>query len=378
MSKTPQDIINDAISIRHYLHQNPEVSGKEVNTSKYIKSWLEKYPPNQLICFDNLGFLAVYGDASGFKTMIRGDFDALPIQEIGQLTYKSSEEGVSHMCGHDGHTAILLGLAMHLKQHPPTKGAIGLLFQPAEENGEGAKGILTDPKFIFKPDQVVALHNIPSYDLKKVIVKKGNFTPAVTSIILKLKGKTAHAAQPEKGVNPATAVSEITNKYLKSAVTEQSDSNYRIITPIFFNLGTKDYGISADVAEMHFTIRAWSNQVLKSYIQELTDIAKAVSLEERLQLSIVFTQSFSANQNDVGVVDRIVSASKKLDLSIEERQSPFTWGEDFGAFTEPFKGAMFGLGAGLACPSLHNPDYDFPDELIAVAIPLFLEIHKEG
>ena len=377
MREIAENIANEAVAIRHYLHQNPEISGQEKNTSNYIKSWLDKYPPAKLVAFDNLGFLAIYGSNIGQKTMIRGDFDALPIQEVGLLPYRSTVDGVSHMCGHDGHTAILLGLAMHLHSHPPQKGTIGLLFQPSEENGEGAKGIMADPKFVFKPDQVIALHNIPGYALNSIIVKKGSFTPAVTSIILKLKGKTAHAAQPEKGLNPASAMSKITTAYLGTARPDLNSDVYRIITPIYYNLGTKDHGISADEAEMHFTIRAWSNEVLTTYINELSESAETIAKEESLHLDIEFTQSFFSNQNDVAVVDRIVDAADKLALSCTLTTNPFTWGEDFGVFTSHFKGAMFGIGAGENCPSLHNPDYDFPDGIIETAIELFLQIHEE-
>ncbi|MEQ8548643.1 MAG: amidohydrolase [Cyclobacteriaceae bacterium] len=377
MNRIAGNIVEEAVVIRHYLHQNPEISGQEKNTSNYIKACLEKYPPDELVSFDNLGFLATYGNSEGQKTMIRGDFDALPIHEVGFQPYRSMVDGVSHMCGHDGHTAILLGLAMHLHNQPPQKGTIGLLFQPSEENGAGAKGIMADPKFVFKPDQVIALHNIPGYALNEVIVKKGSFTPAVTSIILKLKGKTAHAAQPEKGINPASALSKITATYLGTARPDLNSDFYRIITPIYFNLGTKDHGISADEAEMHFTIRAWTNQVLTNYISELSEAAKTIAKEESLHLDIEFTQSFFSNQNDEKVVDRIVEATNKLELACTLTTHPFTWGEDFGVFTSHFKGAMFGIGAGENCPSLHNPDYDFPDEIIETAIELFLQIHEE-
>ena len=135
--------------LRHELNQNAELSGEENKTAKLIASFLRQCQPDRLI--ENIsghGVLAIWnGSEKGNDTLFRAELDALPIQETNDLAYNSSREGVSHKCGHDGHMTILCGLALQLASNKPSKGSIMLLFQPAEETGQGAKSVLADKQF---------------------------------------------------------------------------------------------------------------------------------------------------------------------------------------------------------------------------------------
>jgi len=188
--------INDLITFRKDLHKHPEVSQKEKETQKRIINFLKE----QGIDGQKIGGTGVMvkfdSKVEGKTVMLRSDHDALAIQEINEFDHKSQNEGVSHKCGHDGHTAIMCGVANYFHEHPIAKGKLVLIFQPAEENGEGAKAVLADSQFDFTPDLVFALHNLPGYPLHQVVLKEGNFTAAAKTIIIKLDGKTAHAAEP--------------------------------------------------------------------------------------------------------------------------------------------------------------------------------------
>lgn len=374
MTKT---IFDDATALRRHLHQHPELSCQEKQTSQTLKQKLKnECDPDDLIEFDHYGIAAIYHGAQPGKTiMIRGDFDALPIEEINDFEHKSVNPGVSHKCGHDGHVSILYALGRTLKEQPLDKGSVILLFQPAEENGEGAKGIINDPKFSnLEPDYVVALHNLPGYPLHSIVWKEGPFTAAANSIIVKLKGKTSHAAEPEKGINPALAMAEITQAYLGSNLPDLSDPNFRIATPIYTTMGDTSYGVSAGYGELHYTLRAWQNDVIRQFEKDCEAIAREIGAKHGLDVSIEWTQSFFANQNNQTVINAVKSAAEKLELTTIERDTPFKWGEDFGIFTEKFPGAMFGIGSGENCRALHNPDYDFPDEIIETATKIFHQV----
>lgn len=362
---------------RKSLHQNPELSGYEVETQNRIKQFIKAETELEGKNVGQFGTLYSFDFAPGKKVLIRVDCDALPIQEINDFAHKSKMDGVSHKCGHDGHTAIGAGLVMKLHNEPLSVGSVDVVFQPAEEIGEGAKGILNDANFdISRYDYAVALHNIPGKPLHQVLYKKDGFTPAVQSLIIKLKGKTAHAAQPLTGHNPSYAISEIIKWALDNEQTDEKHVNYHLITPVFTEIGSRDYGISAGYGEVHFTIRSWEQSKMESATEAFLTKVKSIAAAHKLELSHEFTAVFAANQNNHFVVDQILQSAKDLGLSHTEKTEPFPWGEDFGLFTQTIPGAMFGLGSGESTPALHNPDYDYPDEITKTGINLFYAIAK--
>jgi amidohydrolase len=372
--------LKELIQLRQELHKHPEVSGNESKTSKRILDFLSKYKPNQVITnLGGNGILAIYkGKEDGKSILFRCELDALPIQEINLFNYKSIYEGVSHKCGHDGHMAILCGMAKRLHKNPLAKGTVMLLFQPAEEDGNGAKRVLNDSKFdVLKPDFAFALHNLPGYKKHQIIVKENTFTCAVNSMIIKLEGKTSHAGEPENGINPALAIAEIIQVFNSKINNDVASKKYCLITPIYISMGEKAYGVSAGYGEIHFTVRSNSNAQMKSIESNLEQNVKEITSKFNLKTEINWMQSFQANENNVQAVNYIRNAASNLNLDILEKEQPFTFGEDFGIFTQHFKGAMLGLGSGKNTPSLHNPDYDFPDEIIQTGIQLFHQITKE-
>lgn len=369
-----EDILKDAVALRKYLHQHPELSCEEKHSSAHIANLLKSdCNPDDLILFDHYGIAAVFnGKRPGKSLLIRGDFDALPIQETNEFAHRTETDGVSHKCGHDGHAAILYALARKLSQQRPKVGQAILLFQPAEENGEGAKGVINDEKFSrLTPDYAVALHNLPGYGQHEIVIRDGTFTAAANSIIIKLTGKTSHAAEPELGLNPGQAMAEITQAILSANVPDLNDDHFRIATPIYTHMGEKSYGLSAGHGELHFTLRAWDNEVIQSFEKHCEQIARSIGEQHGLQVGIKWTESFFANFNNQKVISAVRDTASEYGLQLLERETPFKWGEDFGIFTELFPGAMFGLGAGKDWPALHNPDYDFPDELIETGMNMF-------
>jgi metal-dependent amidase/aminoacylase/carboxypeptidase family protein len=253
-----------------------------------------------------------------------------------------------------------------------------LLFQPAEENGMGAEAVLKDPLFQeLNFDFVFALHNMPGFEKNEIVLKENIFNANVKSIIIKLHGKTAHAAEPEKGHNPALAIADILYYSAKETHNKPEDEDFFLITPIHVNMGELAYGISAGEGEVHLTIRSWDLNLLDKKCDELVNFIKRTCFINKLQVDISWTQVFFANKNDNAAIDFVRNAAIENKLNIHEKTDPFKWGEDFGLFTQKHKGAMFGLGAGIDTPALHNPDYDFPDDITAAGVQQFYQIIQE-
>lgn len=371
---------NSLVRFRKELHQHPEVSGKEIQTAKRVLSFLENYPPDELITgVGTTGVVAIYkGEKVGKTVLFRCELDALPIEETNSFEHRSLIDGVSHKCGHDGHMAILCGLAAELHQNKPESGTVILLFQPAEEDGSGAQKVFSDTKFTFiQPDYVFALHNLPGFPIHQIVVKNETFTCAVNSIIIKLKGKTAHAGEPEKGINPSLAIAAIINQFNATIQTDPTKENYCLITPIYTKIGKKAYGVSAGDGEIHFTVRSDSNFQMRNIEVVLENAARSIAKEYQLKCKTSWTQSFQANENDKTAVAFIKKAAEINSFELFEKEKPFTWGEDFGLFTQHYPGAMFGLGAGVNSAALHHPDYDFPDEIITTGVAVFHHISKQ-
>lgn len=373
-------MVNKLISLRKDLHKHPEVSGNEKETANRIRKFLQENTSAKLI--DDLGghgLAAVFNfPKEGPTVMFRCELDALPIPEINDFEHKSVFSKISHKCGHDGHMAILAGIASWLNTQDFKKGRVTLLFQPAEETGQGAAAILQDPKFEeLESDYTFALHNIPGAELHKIITVKDNFSASVQSLAIFLKGKESHASEPEKGINPARAVSQLIEEFSNLNEPDLSKKNFALLTPVHINMGQAAYGISAGEAELHYTLRTWSEEEMASLKERLFRLTENITGKENLKYSYKIFDQFPATKNHAFCNTLIRKAAKLNGMKTEERSTPFKFGEDFGWFSQKGKAAMFGLGAGIDSPALHNPDYDFPDEILETGIKIFQSIISE-
>jgi amidohydrolase len=373
--------LDKLIAFRKKMHTNPELSKQESQTAKRIASFLKDCKPAKIITkVGGHGILAIFDSGKEGDTLLfRADMDALPIQEKNDFEHRSKVDGVSHKCGHDGHTTILLGLATLLSKNPPKKGKAILLFQPAEEIGKGAAAVLSDEKFKeIQPDWVFGLHNLPGYPLHEVVVKNDSFTASVVSLVVGLNGKTAHAAEPENGINPSLAVSELLLQASVWSNNSPERDDFTVVTPVHVNLGNEAYGTSAGGAKLGFTIRTWTEEEMEQLKAKMETFLISLAEKHRLELNFKYIEEFKACENNPDAVEQILNATNQLNLKITKPENPFKWGEDFGLFTQQYKGAFFGIGAGKETPALHNPDFDFPDELIPTGAQLFHELCKKN
>lgn len=369
-----------AIEFRHHIHTNPELSTVEKNTSDYVVTELKKIGIKKI----NQGFsmhsvlAEIDGIESGPTILFRCELDALPIQEDNNFVHRSTKAGVSHKCGHDGHAATMFRFAQKLMQNPLTKGKILLFFQSAEEIGAGAKDVI-ESEFLnqFSIDYAFAYHNFSGFPMGTIIAKQGLFTPCVESGIFELTGKTSHAAEPAKGINPALAVSEFISYFNTLNEPNKANDNFFLATPIHIEMGERSYGTSAGKATIGYTFRTWQNDkfdVIKAQIEQQTN---NIAQKHQLSLNIKWLETFNANTNNTVAYLQIKNAAKSQGLKILDLENSFEFGEDFGLFTKKYKGAMFGIGSGINQAPLHSSMFDFPDELLEIGASMFYQISEQ-
>jgi amidohydrolase len=366
------------IALRRELHKHPEVSNCEYHTTDRIINFINEYKPDEVLRLGDKGVLFVFkGAEQGETIMFRSELDALPIQEISEHEYTSVNEGVSHVCGHDGHMAIIAGLAQKISNDRPTKGKVILLFQPAEEVEQGACDVMENVNFKNnEPDYLFALHNIPGLKKHRIVLKKGSFASGSKGMTVQLTGKTSHAAEPQDGISPADAISQIINKLHVLRADKTLFSDFILLTIIHMQLGEISFGTSPGYAEIRITLRAFENEDLTLLTSLCEKIVKEIASLERLACEISYTEVFPATMNNDRCVDIVEQAAKQNGLNVEHIKTPYKWSEDFGYYTEKFNACYFGLGAGTEQPQLHNPDFDFPDDIIETGINLFYTIYK--
>lgn len=368
--------------IRRELHQHPELSGHEARTARLVEDKLQAFHPTKVIRHvGGHGLLVEYFfSEDGPTVLFRADMDAVAVQEPDDIPHHSQTPGVAHKCGHDGHTTILLRFARMLSERPLPKGRVLLLFQPAEENGSGSKAVL-DTKVLdyYKIDKAFALHNIPGYPASAVLCKEDSFTCAVVSVSITLTEKTSHAAEPQKGISPIPATLNIVDELLRWNNTDIQSDDYFLSTIVEIHVGEEAYGVSAGNSIIRATLRAKTDKLLHQHAQQLKElVATECKRTPDLQHEMEWLEPFSANENDPQSVGMIKNAALRNNLPYIELQTPFSWGEDFGLFTQQYKGAIFGLGSGENCAPLHSPQYDFPDEVIETGATLFYTIAEEN
>ncbi len=366
--------------LRRTIHKHPELSHQEQQTAKRIVTLFEEYSPDEVHTqLGGHGVAFVFnGRSDGPSTLIRCELDALPIQEQNTFSYRSITDGVSHKCGHDGHMAIISALGATLANRKPSKGRVILCFQPAEETGTGAIRMVNDANFLaLKPDYAFALHNYPGLKLGSVAVKAGTFNCASQGIIIKLVGKTSHAAHPEDGVSPASAMCQIIEQLnrLPQDLAAQGVRDKVWVSVIHARLGEVAFGTAPGEAVVMATLRSETNLAMDALVEATQAFSLRCAEQAGLEIDFSFDDVFQASVNSQEGCDRVVEACRNTSTECILMDEPMRWSEDFGQFTAVAKqGAMFALGAGVESPQLHNPDYDFSDELIPVGHDLFYDL----
>jgi amidohydrolase len=362
------------VTLRHDLHAHAELGGREIETSRIIREFLEECEPDRLVTgLGGCGLAAVFeGRGEGPTLMVRAEIDAVSVQEANAFDHRSLNDGVAHKCGHDGHAATLAGLAAGLAVRPSERGRVILLFQPAEETGAGARGVLEDEQFgPLEPDWIFALHNLPGDPLGVIQIKSGPFAAGSVGVIMKLEGRTSHAARPEQGRSPADAIARLVQELSSIPASLGGEGDVALVTVVHARIGEATFGITPGDGEVMATLRSDREETLDRLRGAVIDRLERLASADRLEPTYSWAEYFPLTTNHPEAVDIVETVASARGIEAVRGDEPYPWSEDFGWFTRRFKGAIFGLGSGTEHTALHSPDYDFPDALIPIGLEIF-------
>ena len=360
---------------RRMMHQFPEVSGDERATAMRVVQALGPLNPDRIVTgLGGHGVAAVFeGRAPGPTVMFRAELDALPITEISISDHQSTTPGTAHLCGHEGHMTWLMGLARLIARQRPARGRVVLMFQPAEEDGSGAAAVVADTAYgALRPDWAFGMHNMPGVPIGQAWLTEGTICCASVGMKIALSGKTAHAAWPQTGLSPAQALAALIPALTALGAVGPVGPDYRLVTITHATLGVPAFGIAPGAAELWATLRTRDNAPMADLRRVAAAQAQAEAARAGLGLDISYHDDFAATVNDPQATAALGRALDALRVAHSPGDLPTRSSEDFGRFASgDAKLAMVMLGAGVDHPALHNPDYDFPDDLIPIGVQVF-------
>jgi amidohydrolase len=366
--------------IRHDIHQHPELGFEETRTQALVKSFLEEHGYAPKVCAET-GLIADLDANKAPRTIaLRADMDCLPINETTDLPYRSIHANKGHKCGHDGHTAILLGVAAVLAKHKErVPGNVRLLFQPAEEGvrGGGAKVMVAEGA-LEGVREVYGLHNWPAWPTGQVRVKHGAMLAQVHTFSLKLIGIGGHGSQPQLCRDPIVAGAALVTA-LQSVVSRGLGyQGGAVVSVCHFQAGTTHNIIPAQ-ALLVGTIRTFHPSVASRVLERFYEVCNGVTAAHGVQVEIEMEEGYPVTMNDPTCADAVTRVARGLfgDSGVTEDELPMAGGEDFAYFLRAIPGAYFFVGAKRGAentPVCHHPDFDFEDQLIPVGIKMFLGI----
>lgn len=376
---TNADIV-ELTAFRRLLHRHPEVSGAEQWTAAEMARVLAGLGADRVMTgLGGHGVAAVWqGPAPGPTVMFRAELDALPIEELGEVAHRSAVPGKGHLCGHDGHMAILTGLARRVSRQGPGRGRVVLLCQPAEEDGSGAAAVIGDPRFAeIAPDWAFALHNMPGLPLGRAALVAGAANCASEGLRVVLRGKTSHASVPERGVSPALTLARVIPAVMALGTGGDLGPGFRLVTVCHARMGEPAFGIAPGEAELWLTLRTLVDADMSQLRAGVVALVEDAAREGGLRAEFSTHDRFAACSNDPEAVAVLARALADCSIPVGRDGLPMRASEDFGRFGQVAKAAMVLLGAGEAHPMLHNPDYDFPDDLIGPGVALFERVLRD-
>ena len=365
------DLIPKLTEWRQRLHAHPELSEQEGETARFVAEKLTELGIPFAAGIGVNGIVATLKRGTNKATVgLRGDMDALPIAEENDLPYVSKNPGIMHACGHDGHTVALLGAAATLAADPSWEGTIHFIFQPAEENGAGAKAMIADGLFErFPMDRVFAFHNWPGLEAGTVAVHNGPVMAAGGRWEMTLRGLAGHAARPHTTRDPIVAAGHLIVA-LQSIVARTVDPADSVVLSIgSVHGGVVSNQIPASVTLIG-TLRTYKADVRKTVIAAMERIGRGIAASFGMEIDMEILSTGRAIINTPTEIEMATAAARVACLPVRQDLSPSGAGDDFSFLMGDKPGAYIWIGNGSAGEEgeLHNSRYNFNDEILPAAI----------
>ncbi|WP_422122386.1 M20 family metallopeptidase [Planococcus sp. X10-3] len=372
-----EEIQDQLIEVRRHLHENPELSMQEFNTTKFIREILKDTSIEWQETGMETGLIGLMHGADGPNPvlMLRGDIDALPIVEDTELPFASKNSGVMHACGHDLHTTVLIGTALVLNRlRESWKGTIKFVFQPAEEIMGGAKrmieaGVLENPV----PNHVVCLHTWPYTDAGKIGVKNGPIMAASDMFEVEITGSGGHAAHPHKSIDPIPVATDMIAAFQKIVSRNLSPLESAVITVGQIHGGSAN-NIIANNVTLSGTVRTLNEETRSMVKKRMEEVAEHTALASNAKATVEFQPGSPPLINDDALVLTMEQALTKHlgEANIDYLKEPSMGGEDFAFYLEHIPGMLFRLGTGTdnerTRRPLHNAGIVFDEQAIPAGV----------
>ncbi|QOI99998.1 MAG: amidohydrolase [Phycisphaeraceae bacterium] len=390
-----QDELREIIELRRDLHAHPELNYEEVRTSGVVSRELERLG---IACKAGVAKTGVVGylpatTAEGNQrpsTALRADMDALPIVEQTGKPYASTSPGRMHACGHDGHTAMLLGAARVLARLTHRPRPVTFIFQPAEEGGAGGELMCREGALkgeghggVGNPvGEIFGLHGWPTYPVGHVATRPGALLASVDDVELTVRGTQCHGAYPHQGHDPILATAQVITALQAVASRSTSPLDSVVVTCGEVRAGTAN-NIIPESCWTHWTVRTLKDStramVKQRFIETATGVASALGCRAQVE----YRESYPVTHNDARLVHEFFGVARSAlgDARVGEVEQPTMGGEDFSYYGRHVPACFFFLGlrpatlpAGGRCPALHQPDFDFNDDAIPTGVGMFVRL----
>ncbi|MCF1470373.1 MULTISPECIES: M20 aminoacylase family protein [Rhizobium/Agrobacterium group] len=367
---------------RRHLHQTPELLFDVHQTAAFVTQKLKEFGCD--VVETGIGRTGVVGIIKGNRgegTTIgmRADMDALPITEITGAPWASTVPGKMHACGHDGHTAMLLGAAKHLAETRNFAGSVAVIFQPAEEGGGGGLAMVQDGMMEkFGISQVFGMHNAPGVPLGDFAIRKGSLMAASDTFEIVIKGKGSHAAQPHMSVDPVLVSAHVIIA-LQSIVSRGVDPLESLVISVTTTHGGDAYNVIPMDVTLTGTVRTLLPQIRDFAEKRVQEVASATAMAHGAIAEVHYHRGYPVTFNHAQETEFAASVAAKIsgENRVKTDMAPKMGAEDFSYMLESRPGAFIFLGVGDTA-NLHHPAYDFNDEAIPYGISYWVELAETG
>ena len=373
-----EELFEKIKSWRRHLHENPELLYDVIRTSDFVKKKLEEFGCDEVVTgLGRTGVVGVIRGRNAHSTRVIGltaDMDALPLQEKTNLDYASKVPGVMHACGHDGHTAMLLGAANYLAETRNFDGTVVLIFQPAEEGGGGAKEMIDDGLMDrFGIQEIYGMHNMPGLELGRFSIKEGDFFAAADTFLIEVKGKGGHAAKPQETIDPVIIGSNIVMALQTIASRNTDPIKNAVVSVCTFNSDTEAFNVIPETVTLKGTVRTFEKEVQKETRRLLIRLSETISESYGGSAKVEYSEGYpvmknsSKETNEAKRVAESVSGTKVIDAQ------KIMGAEDFSFMLNSRKGAYILIGNGNSS-GVHSPTYVFNDEVLPIGASFWAEL----
>jgi amidohydrolase len=373
-----QDLKSEATEWRRYLHQHPELDYRVHNTAKFVTEKLASFGIKQVETgIAETGIVAVIkGEGGDGPTIgLRADMDALPILEASGKPWSSTNPGKMHACGHDGHSAMLLGAAKHLADNRKFKGSVALIFQPAEEGALGGQRMVQEGIMDrYNISQVFGMHNMPGIEVGKFGICDGPIMAAIDEFDLVVKGKGGHAAMPHLNIDPVVIAAQVVLG-LQTLVSRNTDPIQSLVISVTRVHAGEAYNVTPAQVDMGGTVRTLSPGLRDFAERQMQVSAQAIARGFGGDIEFKYRRQDPITFNYTQGTDLAIKAARNLvgSTSVDDKIKPLMISEDFAYMLEARPGAFIFIGNGKSA-GLHHPAYEFDDEALPYGIGYWVSL----